>query len=94
MEIAKKTCPLVKPYNYKGQLELLTENIKVDDFYVKKQIYEFIFNDVDLYFISSRKEQEPRKHYILKKDKPVVNTYEIQLDDTVVFVKIDYSILH
>ena len=84
---------LVKPYNYKGQLELLTENINTDDFYIKKQIYEFIFNDIDLFFLSGFNDDK-RKHYKLKPDKPLVQIYEILTDDGRISVKIDYSILH
>jgi len=83
---------IVKPYNYKGQLELLTENISLDDFYVKKQIYEVIFGDIDLYFVYIQ--DEKRKHYKLKPNKPIVCVYDIQTIDGIKSVQIDYSILH
>jgi hypothetical protein len=83
---------IVKPYNYKGQLELLTENISLDDFYVKKQIYEVIFGDIDLFFVYIQ--DEKRKHYKLKQNKPVVCVYDIQTIDGIKSVQIDYSILH
>ena len=85
---------IVKPYNHQGNLELLTENINIEDFYVKKQIYEFIFSDIDLYMSSNPSETVKRKHYKLKPNKPFVNTYEIQTEDGPVAINIDYSILH
>jgi hypothetical protein len=82
---------IVKPYNFKGQLDLMTENLKMDDFYVKKQVYDLIFNDVDLYF--QLHNNDKRRLYKLKDTTKVVRTYEIQVDENIIQIQIDYSIL-
>lgn len=83
---------IIKPYNYKGELDFIIENLVVEDFYVKKQIYDFVFADIDVYF-ESHKNEGRKKHFKLKANKKIIKKCELKLENTFVAIQIDYSIL-
>ena len=82
---------VIKPYNYKGDLDFIIENWVIEDFYVKKQIYDLVFSDVDVYFENYRNER--RRHFKLKAKKEKLRKCEVKLNERVVAIQIDYSIL-
>jgi hypothetical protein len=92
-----KTQVIVKPYNYKGHLELSIVHLRLEDFYIKQQLYDLIFEDVDVFIEHHKdkhKHEEKRTHYKLKAERSRTKLCEIRLQaDLVVPVMIDYSLL-
>jgi hypothetical protein len=82
---------IVKPYNNKGQLALIIENLCIDELYIKKQVYELIFHDVDVFFVGQN--QDYRNQYKLKPKRLSTKNGEIKLNDLVIPIQIDYSLL-
>ena len=90
--IEEKKAALIKPYNYRGHLDFLLENVSIDDFYVKKQVYDLVFADVALFFVKFNK-NETRKYYKLKPERLLVKTCILQIDGLSIPVQIDFSLL-
>ena len=84
---------IVKPFNCKGQLDLIMENISIDELYIKKQVYELIFHDVDVFFETIQSINIKRTHYKLKPKRPLVKTCEIRIKDLIIPIQIDFSLL-
>lgn len=82
---------IIKPYNYKGNLEFLLENISIDDFYVKKQVYDLIFADVVLFFVKMK--YETRKYYKLIPERQSKKICQLQIDGLTVPILIDFSLI-
>lgn len=83
---------IVKPYNHKGQLALIVENLSIDELYIKKQVFELIFHDVDVFFVGNN--QDSRNQYKLKPLRSPTKNGEIRLKNSVIIpIQIDYSLL-
>ena len=88
---------IVKPYNYKGHLELIIVHLRIEDFYIKQQVYDLVFEDVDVfieYFKHHDNKKDKRNHYKLKENRSRTKLCEIRIrNDIVVPVLIDYSLI-
>ena len=88
---------IIKPYNYNGNLDFLVENVCLDDFYVKKQVYDFVFADVALFFITINPKQgglETRKYYKLKPGRLLVKKCQLRMEEELVIpIQIDFSLV-
>jgi hypothetical protein len=83
---------IIKPYNYKGHLDFLLENVCIDDFYVKKQVYDLVFADVAVFFVKMK--HENRKYYKLKPGKLPIKKCQLQIDELLsIPIVIDFSLI-
>lgn len=81
----------IKPYNHKCHLDLFVENIAINDFYVKKQVYDLVFADVAVFFVQLK--TETKKFYKLKPDCPTIKYCPIIIDGFTLTVCMDFSLI-
>jgi hypothetical protein len=81
----------IKPYNHKGHLDFFLENITINDFYVKKQVYDLVFADVAVFFVKFK--TETKKYYKLNPDRPTIKYCPIIVDGSAITICIDFSLI-
>jgi len=73
-----------------GNLDFIVSNLSLNDFYIKKQLYDLVFEDVDVFF---EKNKLINKHYKLKSKSPLIKKCTLLINGVVTPIEIDYSIL-
>jgi hypothetical protein len=83
----------IKPYNHNGHLDFFLENITINNFYVKKQVYDLVFADVAVFFVQFKTE-ETKKYYKLIPDRPTIKYCPITIDDgSAITICMDFSLI-
>ena len=87
----EKKIGLIKPYNDKGHMDFYLENVSIDDFYVKRQVYDLVFADVAVFFVKLK--HDTRKVYKLMPGRLSIKKCQLQVESGTIPVLIDFSLI-